>query len=71
MVMAVVVLAMAAVVLAMAVVVLAIAVVAAVALVLQTPLAPQMRQYHSSRSSLDQNRGRVDPKSAEAENCSD
>jgi hypothetical protein len=67
---AVVVLAMA-VVLAAALVAVVSAMAMAVALVLQMPFAPQMRQYHSARSSLDQNGRRVDRKSAAAENCCD
>jgi hypothetical protein len=41
----------------------------ALALVLQAPFASQMHQCHSARSSFDQTRGRVDRKSAAAENC--
>lgn len=43
--------------------------VLAVALASQAPLAPQMHQYHSARSSLDQSRRRVDRKSVAAEDC--
>ena len=52
-------------------VVLAVELALAVALVLQAPFASQMLQCHSARSSLDQTRGRVDRKSAVAENCRD
>jgi FlaG/FlaF family flagellin (archaellin) len=48
---------------------LAVVLALAVALVLQAPFASQMLQCHSARSSLDQTRGRVDRKSAVAENC--